>query len=121
MSDLYFPTTLALPGLVLDSRTSFYDDTVQSATAGNEHRVNRYAAPRYRYSFHVTAMRDRLSELATLQGFWTAHDGRRDSFYLTDPIDDVARRVRFDEPELQVERVAVGVYSCAFDLVTVVV
>lgn len=118
MSNTVFPVS-SLPGLVFVRRTTFYGDAVQEAASGAEFRVNRYAAPRYRYEYDLRFAREALTEWSTLHGHFTTHGGRRESFLLVDPVDGVTRRVRFSEPELDAERIVAAVYSCSFELVTV--
>lgn len=119
MSDAIFPSS-SLPGLVLGGRETYYGDEVQEGDTGMEYRINRYTAPRFRYSYDAQFLRATLSEFETLHGFFVGHGGRRDSFLLVDPVDGVTRRVRFDEPSLECEQIVQGVYSCQFDLVSVV-
>lgn len=121
MSDAFFP--VSLPGILFAGRTTFYGDDVQEGYSGAEFRINRYAAPRYRYSFDAEFLRASLVEIAELSGFFEAHGGRRDSFLLVDPVDGATRRVRFDEPELELTPIARGMTSIlagSVDLVTVV-
>ena len=121
MADDYFP--VSLPGLLFAGRTTFYGDDVQEGYSGAEFRINRYAGPRYRYSFDAEFLRSSLAEIAEMHGFFEGHGGRRDSFLLVDPVDGVTRRVRFDEPELELVPFARGMTSIlagSVDLVTVV-
>ena len=120
MGDVLFPDDLAvaLPGLVFQKRTSFYGDSVQEGASGAEYRVNRYVAPKYRFEYELRFARVNKGEMAALSDHFTNHGGRRDSFLIDDPVDGVQRRVRFSDPELDVERIVSGVYSCTFELVT---
>lgn len=118
MSDTVFPAS-SLPGLVLQARATFYGDTVQEGDTGTEYRLNRTAA-RYRYEYELRFARGSANEWQTLQSHFETHGGRRESFLLTDPVDGVSRRVRFADPELTLERIVTGVYSCSFELVTVI-
>jgi hypothetical protein len=122
VSDLYFPLS-SLPGVVFAGRTPYFSDTVQTASAGNEYRINHFTGPRFRYEFEGEFLRSSLGEIDTLHGFFLAHGGRRDSFLLVDPVDGVTRRVRFDDPELPMTPCARGsaaVLACNFGLVSVV-
>lgn len=117
MSDLYFPVDL--PGLVLESRSTEYGDNIQEAASGPEYRLNRTATPRYRYEYSLRFARGTHSEWQDLQDFFTDHGGRRESFLLVDGIDGTERRARFGDPDLTLERIVPGIYSCSFELVTV--
>jgi hypothetical protein len=118
VSDVTFPAS-SLPGLVLQARTTFYGDTVQEGDTGTEYRLNRTASPRYRYEYELRFARGTANEWQTLQSHFTTHGGRRESFLLVDAVDGVTRRVRFADPELTLDRIVTGVYSCSFELVTV--
>jgi phage-related protein len=109
-----FPLS-SLPAIVCDERSREREVTVQRAESGAEYRIAR-SDPRYRYQFsgHV-----RVSERTTLETFFDTHGGMRESFLLTDPVDGVSRRVRFDDPALAFDRVTNAVFAVDFELVTV--
>jgi hypothetical protein len=119
VSNATFPIA-SFAGLRLKSRTSFETTVIQEGDLGTEYRLSAQAMRRWRYAWELRGARDAYSERVLLEGWHAGHGGRRDNFLLVDPVDGVTRRVRFDDDELEFVRVVTGVYSCEFDMITVV-
>lgn len=106
MSNESFPTFAGLDVAV--TRTTIHASRVQTSAGGVELRSQLQVNPRYRYRLKVTVRKNApgaVDELAQLHAFIVARAGRADSFFFTDPIDGVSRRVRFDTDEQDLERV----------------
>lgn len=115
-------TLPSLPYALRCTRTVFYTNTVQTAAAGRELRTSRQSTPRYRYTFEAQGLvKAPTDQVAALLSHFEAHRGRWDSFLMTDPVDGVQRRVRFDQDDLPIVRIAPNVWAVEpFELVTVV-
>lgn len=115
MSNQTFP---AFPATRLESRTPFFETSIQAGNTGAEYRIRR-RDPGYRYRLTIQA-RVGVGEHTDIFGFFEAHGGSAESFLFVDPMDGSTRRVRFDQDELDVE-FEPGLYTFAVELVTVVV
>lgn len=115
MSNQTFPTIAANR---MESRTPFFETTIQSSDSGAEYRLKRREVG-YRYRLTLQC-RSSANEYTDLFGFFEEHGGSQDSFLFTDPMDGIQRRVRFDQDELEVTSEP-GLYTVTVDLVTVVV
>jgi hypothetical protein len=119
-----------LPGNRAVTRSTIYKTSVVEAVSGREDRTSWASAPRYRWSYsfgglrswvNVTGSWGTLSEIATVQMFIDYHYASGDSFHITDPYDDSTdRTVRFVEDSVTLTRLASGVWSCSFDLISVI-
>lgn len=100
MSAEAFPS---LPGLSIEiSRVGLWQTRIVSSDSRVEHRATRWAYPRHRYKLKFNFLRplnhnSLTDEVATLTAFFVARAGAMDSFVISDPVDGVSRRVRFDE------------------------
>jgi hypothetical protein len=61
------------------------------------------------------------TEIAIVQYFIDTHYGNGDSFHITDPYDGTTDRVvRFVDGSVTLNRIVTGVWSCSFDLISVI-
>ena len=105
-----FPT---LPGLDISvKRTDVYSTMVQAGGTGKEQRASVQATPRYRFELTFNFFRQTnfsaqttFDELASLVTFFETQKGRWDAFNFTDPVDGTVRTCRFDQDELDIQRI----------------
>ena len=88
MSNAIFPT---LPGLQWDvKKTPQWSTKVQQSAGGKELRASYFSYPIYKYTLAYDVLRQvsAFQELQTLAGFFSARQGKYDSFLFQDPNDN---------------------------------
>ena len=113
-----------------ESRETIYPVTVAEAISGREDRINWSSTPRYKWTIRHRFLRTTVNctvspwtgytELALVQYFITTHLTNFDSFHFADPYDTTDRTVRFVENTVKMDRIVPGVWSCEFDLISVI-
>jgi 3'-phosphoadenosine 5'-phosphosulfate (PAPS) 3'-phosphatase len=129
MSALVFPS---LPGLdIALSRAPAYKVTTVEALSGREDRTVWSSTPRFTWSLRFNFLRSSVnctgagwttySELAAVQYMIDQHYASWDSFHIVDPWDGTTDRVvRFVENSVKFTRIVTGVWSCEFDVISVI-
>ena len=102
------------------ARVPFFVNATQSADNGRRLVVKKRAAVGYRYTLEVRGLRPWLEEPRALFDFFEQHAGSFESFLYVDTEDEVTRRVRFVDDDLNLKRENGGVYTGDFELETVV-
>jgi len=127
MSAYVFPL---LPGFdIAPTRGSKYPVTKKESPSGREDRTVWASTPRRRWRIKFNFLRESVaapspwgsySEVSVVDYFIDTHFGTGDSFHILDPKDGATDRVvRFvSEPDLK--RIVSGVWSCEFDLISVI-
>lgn len=90
MSNSVFPSQSSLPGLKWDiNKVPTFNTAVQKAVGGREVRAAFQPYPIWRWTLAFEFLRETtgFSEFKTLAGFFTARQGRFDSFLYEDPSD----------------------------------
>jgi hypothetical protein len=114
MSNAVFPT---FPGLdIAVKRSAVYATKIQTSSSGKELRASFQSTPRYHYELRMNFLRQAafntiVDEVATLKAFFDMMLGAWDSFFFTDPVDGVQRRVRFEQDNMDLEQLVVGAWD----------
>ncbi len=127
MSDAVFPD---LPGRSPDStRTAIYKTKIAESPSGREDRTSWASGARYQYELKYNFLREGVvapapwngySEAQVVQRFASDHLGRFDSFTFTDIVTGAQVRVRFVEDSFKMTRIAAGIWTASFSLITVI-
>lgn len=85
----------------------FYDEIIATSKTGKETRACYQLTGRYRWTIGLTRLSQDLNgdEVSTLCTFIAARRGRYDPFTFTCPLDGTTRSVRFDTPQIELERI----------------
>lgn len=119
MSTAVFPS---FPSLSEIRRTPVYDTSIGASVSGKETRTAWQAAARIRFELTFEALRETAltgDEMQSLLNFFTARQGRFDTFYFTDPKGGGQVTVRFDQDELEFTQQIVGWWEGTVKLITV--
>lgn len=107
-----------LAGLSVEvSRTSEYRTTASETDSGKKVKSSRWTTPIYHY--HLTYNFLRAADLTSLLSAFDGIKGQFGTATYTDPIAGGSVTVTSESDELEIRRIASGLYSAELDLVTV--
>lgn len=119
MSAETFPTLIGVDVVV--TRTTVYATKVQRSGSGMERRARLQSTPLYRFRFKINSLRTTRAsnEVATLASFFERMAGQWDTFTFVDPVDGTSRTCRFEEDELDIEKIVATLFSSGVTFITV--